>query len=99
MENAINNQTNWDELNALLSKFEEQKKQIYLRYQMLVNAVLSNKLTSEKEIETLMDGLLDFCDDESFFALYKNLCRHVYNQHPELVGEHVNIFRLQFEER
>ena len=45
-----------------------------------------------------MDGLLVFCDDEKFLALYKKLCRHVYYQYPQLVGEHVNLFRLQFEE-
>ena len=48
--------------------------------------------------EAIMDGFLDFCDDEKFLALYKKLCRHVYYQYPQLVGEHVNLFRLQFEE-
>ena len=88
----------WSEINALLTKFEEQKKQIYVHYQSLVTAVLANQITSEREIEAIMDGLLDFCDDEKFLALYKTLCRHVYHQYPQLVGEHVNLFRLQFEE-
>lgn len=86
----------WSELNALLTKFEEQKKQIYAHYQRLVTAVLANQIASEREIEAIMDGLLDFCDDEKFLDLYKKLCRHVYNQYPQLVGEHVNLFRLQF---
>lgn len=88
----------WSELNALLTKFEEQKKLIYAHYQSLVAAVLANQITSEREIEAIMDGLLDFCDDEKFLDLYKKLCRHVYHQYPQLVGEHVNLFRLQFEE-
>lgn len=88
----------WSEISALLTKFEEQKKQIYVHYQSLVTAVLANQIASEREIEAIMDGLLDFCDDEKFLDLYKKLCRHVYNQYPQLVGEHVNLFRLQFEE-
>ena len=88
----------WNELSALLTKFEEQKKQIYVHYQGLVSATLDNRITSEREIEAIMDGLLDFCDDEKFLELYKKLCRHVYNRCPVLVGEHVNLFRLQFEE-
>ena len=63
-----------------------------------MGAVLKNQIGSEREIETIMDGLLDFCDDEKFLGLYKELCRHVYYQNPQLVGEHVNLFRLQFEE-
>lgn len=88
----------WDELHALLARVEEQKKQIYVHYQDLVSAVLTNQIVSEREIEAIMDGLLDFCDDEKFLSLYKKLCRHVYDQYPQLVGEHVNLFRLQFEE-
>ena len=89
----------WSELKDLLTAFEEQKEQIYLYYQQLVNSVLSSQIISEREIERIMDSLLDFCDDEKFLALYKALCRHVYNQYPQLVGEHINLFRLQFEEK
>ena len=88
----------WDELHTLLARLEDQKKQIYVHYQDLVGAVLINQIVSEREIEAIMDGLLDFCDDEKFLGLYKKLCRHIYYQYPQLVGEHVNLFRLQFEE-
>lgn len=87
------------ELKSLLTAFEAQKKEIYLHYQQLVNSVLSCEIISEREIEAIMDGLLDFCDDDKFLALYKDLCRHVYAHYPQLVGEHINIFRLQFEEQ
>ena len=89
----------WNELQSLLTTFEARKKQIYLHYQQLVDSVLSSQIISEREIERLMDGLLDFCDDEKFLVLYKDLCRHVYHQYPQLVGEHINLFRLQFEEK
>lgn len=86
------------ELRTLVAQFEEQKKQIYVHYQQMVVNVLKDRITAEREIEAIMDGLLDFCDDERFLTLYKNLCRHVYYKYPQLVGEHVNLFRLQFEE-
>ncbi len=87
------------ELNLMLSGFQEQKHQIYQHYQKLVNAVLAGYISSEHDIESIMDGLLDFGDDEQFLELYKTLCRHVYYHYPQLVGEHVNLFRLQFEEK
>lgn len=87
------------EITALVGIFEEQKKQIYKHYANAVALVISEKITKESEIERIMDGLLDFGDDENFLILYKKLCRHVYNIYPQMVGEHIALFRMQFEEK
>lgn len=50
------------------------------------------------KIERIMDGLLDFADDELFLVLYKKLCRHVYNSYPRMVSEHIALFRMQLED-
>ena len=89
----------WIELQSLLKEYDEQKKQIFLHYQQLVAFVISLEITSKEEIEKIMDGLLDFCDNEEFLKLYKELCRHVYNHHPQLFLEYNNIFRILFEEK
>ena len=86
------------EISTLIAQFEEQKKTIYSYYVQAVASVLAGRITAENEIERIMDGLLDFGDDESFLALYKKLCRHVYNFFPQMVGEHIALFRMQFEE-
>ena len=59
---------------------------------------ISGSITEEREIERIMDGLVDFGDDPRLLELYKTLCRHVYYKYPALVGEHTALFRLQFEE-
>lgn len=87
-----------NELGEMLTQFEEQKKIIYDHYVRLVASVVSGHINTENEIERIMDGLIDFGDDERFLSLYKKLCRHVYNYYPQMVGEHINLFRLQFEE-
>lgn len=87
------------EITTLVGIFEEQKKQIYKHFVNAVGLVISGKVTKEAEIERIMDGLLDFGDDEDFIALYKKLCRHVYNIYPQMVGEHIALFRMQFEEK
>ena len=46
---------------------------------------------------SIMDGLCDFCDEIRFIDLYRSLCRHIYYQYPQLVGEHVALFRALFE--
>jgi hypothetical protein len=43
-----------------------------------------------------MDGLCDFGDEKRFLDLYRSLCRHVYYRYPEIVGEHIVLFRMQW---
>lgn len=87
------------EIGELIGVFEEQKRMIYEHYNNAVALVMSEKITSKNEIERIMDGLLDFGDDEEFFALYRKLCRHVFYTYPQMVGEHVALFRMLFEEK
>lgn len=85
------------EITELVRVFEEQKKQNYRYYANMVASVVLGRISKENEIERIMDGLLDFGDDEDFLALYKKLCRHVYKFYPQMVGEHIALFRMQFE--
>lgn len=89
----------FSELTELISQLEEQKKLIYVQLDQLVSQIISERITDQHEIEHVMDSLIDFGDDERFLALYKKLCRYVYNFYPSLVGEHIALFRLQFEEQ
>lgn len=69
----------------------------YQQYSVLVKQVLSDQISNKQSIEKIMDGLLDFCDEERFIDIYRQLCRHIYHRHPTLVEEHVALFRAQFE--
>lgn len=69
----------------------------YKQYSALVDYVLANQITEELKLEQIMDELCDFCDEERFIELYRRLCRHIYYQYPQLVGEHVAMFRTLFE--
>lgn len=89
----------FNDISSLIAQFEEQKRIIYSHYIQAVASVMAGRITAEKEIERIMDGLLDFGDDEKFLALYKKLCRHVYNFYPQMVCEYIAIFRMQFEEK
>ena len=53
--------------------------------------------TDERELEHIMDGLLDFGDDLRFLEIYKRLCRHIFYKHPQMVGEHIYLWRMQFD--
>ena len=81
---------------AAVKELQALKKTAYQQYSLLVDAVVNNHLTDQQEIERLMDGLADFGDDVEFLELYRKLCRHVYYTYPEMVGEHVSLFRALF---
>ena len=71
----------------------------FSQYTALVGQVLENQIIEERQLEQIMDGLLDFCDEGRFVALYRTLCRHIYPQHPQLVEEHISLFREQFNDK
>lgn len=73
------------------------RNRAHQQYSVLVKQVLSDRISDKQSIEKIMDGLLDFCDEDRFIDIYRQLCRHIYHRHPTLVGEHVALFRAQFE--
>lgn len=88
----------FSDLAELLNQFEEQKKTLYFHYENLVNRIIAGRITEQQSIERVMDGLMDFGDDERFLCLYKRLCRYAFFMYPQMVGEHIHLFRLLFEE-
>ena len=75
----------------------EEEQTDALEETMPVEEVAEEEVTEEKQIERIMDGLLDFCDEQRFLKLYKELCRHIFDRYPQLVGEHISIYRSLFE--
>ena len=93
----------YDKLLAALSDTASQLSAVYdtayRLYSKAVEEVLSGRMCDEKQIERLLDGIMDFGDDERFIELMRKLCRHICNRYPQLVGDYVNMFRLLFEKR
>lgn len=63
-----------------------------------MDEVLAGRITEESQIEHILDGILDFGDDLRFLDLSKKLCRHIYYQYPQLVGNFVSMYRALFVE-
>ena len=90
----------------LIAEIDEVVKRIkglydlaYMQYSHAVDEVISGHLTNEKQIEHILDGIIDFGDDLRFLELSKGLCRHIYYEYPQLVGSFVHMFRVLFEEK
>ena len=97
---AVDNQDKLlEDIEMIVGKIEELHDLAYVQYSHLVDVVLEGALTDEKQIEHILDGILDFGDDLRFLDLSKILCRHIYYQYPQLVGNFVHMYRAMFEEK
>lgn len=85
------------ELKDLVEGIGKLREAAYAKYSELVSQVLENQITDEQQLEQIMDGFCDFCDEDRFIELYRSLCRHIYYKHTQLVGKHVALFRALFE--
>lgn len=92
-----NCQSALDDLKDIVEGISKLRDAAYVKYSELVRQVLENQITDEQQLEQIMDGLCDFCNESRFIDLYRSLCRHIYYQYPGFVGEHVMIFRALFE--
>lgn len=86
-----------EQLKEIVEGISKLREKAYAQYSELVIQVLENQITDEQQLEQIMDGLCDFCDEGRFIELYRSLCRHIYYQYPQLVGKHVTLFRALFE--
>ncbi len=68
-------------------------------YKVLVEDVISGRITDEPSIERIMDGLMSFCDSPECLELFKRLCRHTLYKHPEMTIDYVNCYRALYEEQ
>lgn len=70
--------------------------QALAQYTALVDSAVAGHITDERELEHIMDGLLDFGDDLRFLEIYKRLCRYIFYKHPQMVGEHIYLWRMKY---
>lgn len=82
-----------DDILSLFHQCFDYSSTVYADYAKRTDSVLSGKETDISSIELLLDSLLDFCFDDRFVYLYKRICRYLLPNYPQLVGEHITIFK------
>lgn len=85
-----------EDLNGFKELAESIKKntqEAFEIYEVQVDRIYRNKIKDEKEIERVIDVLLDYCYDDKMLLLFKKLCRYYYEINPIATYEYVNIYR------
>lgn len=84
------------ELNGLTDLAESINKitqEAFIIYEPQVQRIYLNKVKDEKEIERVIDALLDYSYDNKILLLFKKLCQYYYKINPVITYEYVMIYR------
>ena len=68
----------------------------YYQYKPIVSDLCS-RVAPLDEVEHTLDRMLDFCGDEAFLGLFKDVCRHYFDIYPEMIAYQVNSYREIFD--
>ena len=68
------------------------------RYALEVEGILRSQSRDPRQIERLLDGMLDFCFDPAMLCLYKKLCRYYFEIAPEATASYVYAYREMWDD-
>lgn len=87
-----------DGFKELAESIKKNTQEAFEIYEVQVDRIYRNKVKDEKEIERVIEVLLDYCYDDKMLLLFKRLCRYYYEINPIATYEYVNIYRELWDE-
>lgn len=61
------------ELRNIVEGISKLRDTAYAHYSLLVEQVLKDQITDEQQLEQIMDGLCDFCDEIRFMVQHRSV--------------------------
>ncbi|MDR1678641.1 MAG: hypothetical protein LBR81_02575 [Prevotellaceae bacterium] len=87
-----------DDIREIAKELQAIYSQAESIYASAVNDIISRKSKKEKEIEILLDYMLDFAGDEKILALYRKLCRYYFDINPQATTEYIQLYKEMYDE-
>ena len=88
---------NFSELTNEIRGIAQELQTIYSQaetyYTSAVNSVIQRQSKDAKEIEQLLDYMLDFAGNEKILVSYRKLCRYYYNINPQATAENIQSYK------
>lgn len=85
-----------EELNGfkeLADSINKITQEAFIIYEPQVDRIYRNKVKDEKEIELIIEALLDYSYDDKILLLFKRICQYYYKINPTVTYEYVMIYR------
>ncbi len=93
-----NNRNLVNSIRLLAERSQQLALQAHAAYEPLVTDIIKHKRTDQKGIEHLLDGLLDFCFDDSILLLYRKLCRYYFDLNQQATADYIKLYREMWDE-
>lgn len=85
------------DVNAIVERIQDASELSYNYYKPLVDRIIAEK-ASEKEVEHLLDYMLDVCHDDRMLNLFKKVCRRYYSLYPEMIASEIQAYKEWYED-
>ena len=82
---------------AIVERIQDISELSYNYYKPLVDSSIVEK-ASEKEVEHLLDYMLDVCHDDRMLNLFKKVCRRYHALYPEMIASEILVYKEWYEE-
>jgi len=82
-----------DDIREIAKGLQAIYSQAETQYTSAVNDVIRRQSKDTKEIELLLDYMLDFADNEKILASYRKLCRYYFGINPQATAEYIQSYK------
>ena len=82
-----------DAIFHLAQELKELEQRAILVYEPIVNTIISNRSTDVRQIDQMLDGLLDFSGCDGGLRLFKLLCRYYWQIDQAATASYIHSYR------
>ena len=82
-----------NDIRGIAKELQTIYSQAEIYYTSAVNTVIQRQSNDTKEIEPLLDYMLDFADNEKILNLYRKLFRYYYKLNPQATAEYIQSYK------
>ena len=87
-----------DDIREIAKELQTIYSQAEIYYTSAVNSVIQCQSKDVKEIEHLLNYMLDFADNKKILASYRKLCKYYYNINPQATAEYILSYKEMYDE-
>ena len=80
-------------ISSAAEKVQELQDLAVTHYRPAVERIIATRSRDVGQIESVLDGLLSFCGNESALLLFRRLCRHYSEIDPAATVDYINTYR------
>jgi len=82
-----------DDIREIAKGLQAIYSQAETQYTSAVNDVIRRKSKDAKEIEHILNYMLDFADNEKILTSYRKLCRYYFDINPQATAEYIQSYK------